>query len=169
LRKDFEGQTDGQVVAKAALSAVCTGAFTARKFSNYMTSDIGANEGVEVMEAEVAKVKAGDMSSVEAMLVSQTIALNSIFADMAGRAAGSLSAGPGRVEVYMRMAMKAQAQCRATIETLAEVKNPKSTTFVKQQNNAAQQQVNNGADAHTQARTEKNINPPNELLGPQNE
>ena len=65
----------------------------------------------------------------------------------------------------MRMALKAQTQCRATLETLAEVKNPRVTTFVRQQNNAQQQQVNNGVLDLTQpVRTEKNVNQSNELL-----
>lgn len=41
------------------------------------------------------------------------------------------------------MALKAQSQCRTTIEALSEVKYPKSPTFIRQQNIAAQQQVNN--------------------------
>jgi len=46
----------------------------------------------------------------------------------------------------MRLAFKAQAQCRATVETLAEMKNPHPFAFVKQANIAnGPQQVNNGA------------------------
>ena len=48
----------------------------------------------------------------------------------------------------MRLAFKAQSQCRATIETLALVKNPPAVAFVKQANIAAgHQQVNNAAAA----------------------
>lgn len=46
----------------------------------------------------------------------------------------------------MRMGMKAQSQCRATLQALAEIKNPHSVAFVKQANinNGGNQQVNNG-------------------------
>ena len=49
-------------------------------------------------------------------------------------------------EAYLRMAMKAQNQCRMTLETLAMIKNP-PTVFAKQANinHGGQQQVNNGA------------------------
>src|SRR5260370_33541175 len=48
-------------------------------------------------------------------------------------------------ERYMRLALKAQSQCRATIETLAEMKNLKPVAFVHQANNAnGPQQVSNG-------------------------
>jgi hypothetical protein len=45
---------------------------------------------------------------------------------------------------YMRLALKAQSQCRAAIEALAEIKNPKPVAFVQQANIAnGPQQVNN--------------------------
>jgi hypothetical protein len=46
-------------------------------------------------------------------------------------------------ETYMKLALKAQSQCRATLETLAIVKNP--MPYIKQANIAnGPQQVNNG-------------------------
>lgn len=45
----------------------------------------------------------------------------------------------------MRIALKAQNQCRATIQTLNEVKNPRSVAYVQQANiSNGHQQVNNG-------------------------
>lgn len=37
-------------------------------------------------------------------------------------------------DTYLRLALKAQAQCRATLQTLAEIKNPRPVAFVKQAN-----------------------------------
>ena len=51
-------------------------------------------------------------------------------------------------ESYLRLALKAQAQSRATVEALAEMKNPHPVSFVKQANIAhGNQQVNNGGKA----------------------
>jgi hypothetical protein len=48
----------------------------------------------------------------------------------------------------MRLALKAQSQCRATIETLAEIKNPQPVAFVQQADVAhGPQQINNGPTA----------------------
>jgi hypothetical protein len=49
----------------------------------------------------------------------------------------------GVIENYMRMAMRAQNQCRMTLETLATIKNP-PVVFAKQANinNGGQKQVN---------------------------
>jgi hypothetical protein len=63
-------------------------------------------------------------------------------------------------EKYMRLALKAQAQCRATIETLAAIKNP-PLVIAKQANiSAGHQQVNNG----NPPRAEVSSKQPNELL-----
>jgi len=73
-------------------------------------------------------------------------------------------------EKYMRLALKAQGQCRATLETLAAIKNPQPYI----QNNKAQyQQVNNGTapsegnnqtSTRTHAHAEKNPENTNGLL-----
>lgn len=48
-------------------------------------------------------------------------------------------------QAYLGLALKAQAQCRATLEALAEIKNPRPMAFVKQANiSGGPQQVNNG-------------------------
>jgi hypothetical protein len=68
-------------------------------------------------------------------------------------------------EAYMRMALKAQAQCRATVETLVTIKNP-PVVFARQANIAqGPQQVNNQMMPAGDPRTRgKNENTPNELL-----
>ncbi len=52
------------------------------------------------------------------MLAAQADALNSIFTEMARRAALNMGEYIGATESYMRLGLKAQAQCRATIEAL---------------------------------------------------
>jgi hypothetical protein len=66
-------------------------------------------------------------------------------------------------EIYLRLALKAQNQCRMTLETLATIKNPPAV-FAKQANIAhGPQQVNNGAETLAPAREEKTIQS-NELI-----
>jgi hypothetical protein len=53
-------------------------------------------------------------------------------------------------QAYLALALKAQAQSRATISALVELKYPRQATFVKQANIAhGPQQVNNGMVANT--------------------
>jgi len=66
-----------------------------------------------------------------------------------------------KLETYLRLALKAQGQCRATLETLAEIKNPQPTAFITQQNIGVNQQVNNDAMPLAHGKIK---NQPNELL-----
>jgi hypothetical protein len=88
-------------------------------------------------------VNRGDLSQAEAMLMNQATALQSLFARLAERGM-SCDSAPA-FEINMRMALRAQNQCRATLETLAAIKNP-PVIFAKQANIAnGHQQINNGA------------------------
>jgi len=84
-----------------------------------------------------------NLRDVEALLTAQIATLNAMFVDLSR--CGLLNAGQyvATSEIYMRLALKAQAQCRATAETLAAIKNP-LTVFTRQANIAqGPQQVNN--------------------------
>jgi hypothetical protein len=66
-------------------------------------------------------------------------------------------------EANMRMGLRAQSQCRATLETLAAIKNP-PIVYARQANvTTGPQQINNGAAAPAQAR--KLENEPTQLSG----
>ena len=76
-------------------------------------------------------------------MVSQATSLQSIFTDLARKAQAQTYLK--HFETYLGLALKAQAQSRATITALVELKNPRHATFVKQANIAhGPQQVNNG-------------------------
>lgn len=128
---------------------------------------ISTSNVADALEAMIEAVQGGDMSSLEAMLVSQAVALQSIFADNASRARAQNSREAS--VTLMGIAMKAQAQCRATVQTLVEIKNPRTTVFTKQANvNAGpgNQQVNNGVPlAHAPAREEAVPVPNKQLAG----
>lgn len=81
------------------------------------------------------------LALAERTLQAQATALNQMFVALASRATNQEYVK--NFEVYMRLALKAQSQCRATLETLATIKNP-PVVFAKQANIAQNQQVNNG-------------------------
>ena len=95
------------------------------------------------------EVRAGDLKYVEAMLLSQASVLETIFVSLARRAALNLAEYPDATDRYLRLALKAQGQCRATLETLAQIKNP-PIVFARQANvTTGPQQVNNGIPSRT--------------------
>ena len=98
---------------------------------------------IEDLHTKVATVQDGSMKPLESMLYSQAIALQTIFTNLSRRSAINAGEYINASETYMKLALKAQAQCRATLETLAEIKNP--MPYIKQANIAnGPQQVNNG-------------------------
>lgn len=111
-------------------------------------ADLG--ETVADLREQVKQVQAGEMGRVEAMLYGQALTLQTIFTSLARKAVAQEYLK--QFQVNLTLALKAQAQCRATLEALAEIKNPRSVSFVQQANIAnGPQQVNNGAG--TQAGT----------------
>ena len=108
-------------------------------------------------------VRKNDLRGCEEMLYCQAHALE---ADLRGSLVQREDQGWfNNHESHMRMALKAQNQCRMTLETLATIKNP-PVVFAQQANTAqGPQQVNNGMMPAGQPRAGgKNGNTQNELL-----
>ena len=96
------------------------------------------------LRERIKKVQGGDMQPIEAMLYGQAMTLETIFTSLARRA--TLQEHLKQFQTHLGLALKAQAQCRATLEALAEIKNPRPIAFVKQANiSGGHQQVNNAA------------------------
>jgi hypothetical protein len=106
-------------------------------------------ELVASLRARSDKVNANDLGDVERMLANQATTLQSLFVRLAER--GMNAELLPHYEAHMRLALRAQSQCRATLETLATIKNP-PIVFARQANIAQQQQVNNGPAVPTRAR-----------------
>lgn len=107
---------------------------------------------VNTLTADLAKhcnaLATGDLQQAEVMLLSQAHTLDAIFNSLAARAARNFGEAIEAGDRYLRLALRAQGQCRATLETLALIKNPRALTFVRQQNVAGgHQQVNNRSRA----------------------
>ena len=135
--------------------------------NNIMGKEADMNVLIEKLRDTFTKVKSGDLHTMEAMLISQATALQTIFASLARRAQEQSS--QRNLEAFLGLALKAQAQSRATISALVDLKYPRQATFVKQANIAhGPQQVNNGAAAdsvHYAQSHGKGTNPePNKLL-----
>lgn len=152
-------ETKSQKIARAVLTpenqsaAVLMGS---RMFGNADINDVASE-----LKRLTAAVHSGDMTRAESMLVAQAHTLDLLFAKLASQA---LSADyPPDLETYLRLALKAQNQSRATWQTLAELKAPKQIAFVQQANIGNQVQVNNEAQKKP-ARTRKSRKPQNELL-----
>jgi hypothetical protein len=173
-----DGRPDSEVMADSALSPVVLNALTAMNVTRPSMAKgdlatVGITAFVKVMGAKVAAVAAGDMSGIEATMTAQVVSMDALFSELAMKAQSNISAGYlDAGETYMRLAFKAQAQCRATAETLGELKNPRPV-FAKQFNLAnGNQQINqtdgpqqvNNLPAAPAPRAPENPLSPNKLL-----
>lgn len=119
---------------------------SAAVMQSYQKSVMGSDVDFEVLVKGImstcTQVNGGNLQTMEAMLVSQATALQTIFTDLARKAQAQTY--QKQFEVYLGLALKAQAQSRATISALVDLKYPRQATFVKQANIAhGPQQVNN--------------------------
>lgn len=114
---------------------------------------------LEELDMTSKKVISGDMSYIEAALVRQFTVLEALFAELGVR--GMRCRDIREKAVYMKLALRAQAQARTTAEALGGLKNP-PVLFARQANVATgPQQINNTV---TFARVEGNENARSELL-----
>ncbi|MHB1293105.1 MAG: hypothetical protein ACYCY5_13090 [Sulfuricella sp.] len=161
-----EGKGGERMLAECGLSAVMGNAATARTFLHGSFGELDINEVSKVMREKAEKVQSGDLSDVEATLTAQAATLDTMFNELARRAALNMGTNLTATEIYLRHAFKAQAQCRSTVEALAEIKNPRPVAFVKQANiSHGPQQVNNGMLAGEPRTHGNNSNQSNELSG----
>jgi hypothetical protein len=112
------------------------------------------------LQDHASAVNEGDLSRAEAMLINQADALQALFVNLTERSLRQEYLV--HAESFMRLALKAQSQCRATLETLSNMKNP-PVVYARQANvTTGPQQINNGVDP---TRARENQNTPNQLLG----
>lgn len=131
----------------------------ARGFIQGMLGAQGLTESLEALNTQVKEVQAGDLGGIERTLVAQASTLDAIFNELASRAARNMGEYLNATETYLRLALKAQTQCRATLETLAAIKNP-PIIYARQANvTTGPQQVNNTIAPDTRTRETENTPP----------
>lgn len=114
---------------------------------------------VTELSQSVSTVNGGNTREIEAMLMTQTQTLNALFHCTLQQIAHTNMIN--QIQVFSDIALRAQNQSRKTLAVLAELKHPRRTTFIKHQNNAINQQVNNTPKPENFKNLEKI---PNELV-----
>lgn len=161
---DDKTKTKDRLYAEIVLSSTNTNTVTAVNYvSNAINGEISMTDAVSVMKEKIATINNGNLQALEGTLTAQIVSLDTIFNSLAlkSRSSDTMS----KLESYLRLALKAQAQCARSIEVLATTKNP-PIVYAKQANIAqGNQQVNNAINTNLDTHTGKIINRPNELLG----
>lgn len=159
-------QSESEKYSKISLSASYMGAILADSFTSTILPKAEIPDVAIALSDKVTAIEDGDMQPIEAMLICQAQALQTMFVTLGRMAASKTQLA--QYTAFMNMALKAQSQSRATIQALIELKYPKQATFVKQANiTNGHQQVNNGnfdTNTHAPAHAKENQNPQNKLL-----
>ena len=131
--------TPNHIVASMTTRSV-NSAFTVKKFANVEDS-VEVSDYILELQKAGNEVVNGNLSRLERMLTSQAIALDTMFNKLAIKAASSEYMK--NYEGFMRLAFKAQAQARSTVEALAMLKHPQP--YISQTNigQVGHNQVNN--------------------------
>jgi len=145
--REEPGKSRERILADVTAQGTLTNAHVMATFAKPVMGELHLAECVSALRAKAGAVSRGDLSSAESMLIEQAAALNAIFGELTRRSAMNMGEYLDAADRYMRLALKAQSQCRATLETLATIK-AGPAIFARQANIAhGPQQVNNGTPA----------------------
>jgi len=163
VAKQDEDQADA--IARTVLRPTVQAAATLQEFGKSF-GDLDVTALMKSLNEQTEAARNNNLGRGEAMLVAQAHTLDAIFHVMARRAANNLGHYPETVERYLKLALRAQSQTRATWEALSTIKNPPMVGYVKQANIAhGHQQVNNASTGPSNtSRAGENPNLQNKLL-----
>jgi len=150
-------------IARNVLRPTVQAAVTLKEYGKYY-GDLDLGGLIDSLSELTRASNNGDLKRAEAMLTAQAHTLDAIFNNLARRAINAEYMDS--LDRYLKLALRAQSQCRATWEALATIKNPPVAGYVRQANIAhGPQQVNNASNAPAGApRAGENPNLENKLL-----
>lgn len=125
-------ETGAQAMARKVIDPGFRHAVTASSFAGKVLGNSVEHPGLMDYVDHVLKVggkaEAGDLSIASRLLASQAITLDAMFTELARRAALNMGEYVNAAERYGRLAFKAQSNCRATLEALAKLHQPREQT-----------------------------------------
>lgn len=162
IQAEIAALSGDRVLAMSALNGIVNGASLVAKLAEPTWGEVSLTECVAELVNRANRVQKNDLSDIENTLTAQIHALDTLFQLLVKRSYMNMGQSMlPAMEAYMRLGLKAQAQCRATAEALAAIKNP-PVVIAKQANiTNGPQQVNNGT---LPARAEQPESVQNKLL-----
>jgi hypothetical protein len=125
-------ETGAQAMARKFLEPSLKNAGAASGFMVKMFGDGDERPGLHDYATHVQKVakaaEEGDIGMASQVLAAQALTLDAMFAELARRTAMNAGDYINAAERYGRLALKAQSNCRATLETLVKLHQPREQT-----------------------------------------
>lgn len=125
-------ETGAQSMARKLLqptlkNAAAASAFTEKMMGNSLELP-GIGDYADHIHAVTHDAAGGDIQMARKVLAAQAITLDSMFAEFARRAALNMGVHINAAERYGRLAIRAQSNCRTTLEALAKLHLPREQT-----------------------------------------
>lgn len=124
----------GEAVARKVNSPWTRHGFAALEFQGQLTRGLpekdkpGLPDFAKDLKKRGEKLGGGNLELAGHLLASQAVTLDAIFTEMARRSGMNMGEYLDASERYMRLALKAQANSRATLEALAKLHQPREQT-----------------------------------------
>ena len=144
-------------------------ALVSEKYGQKIMPELDLYDVMEELKHDMKAVNNGDLKELENMLLGQAKALQTMFVTLARMS--TTQEYLKHHNAYATLALKSQAQSRATIQALIELKYPRQVVVTHQQvnNGTTQQSFPTSTRTHAPTHAGKNQSEPNELMDIENE
>ena len=122
-----KGLIAGAIIAPALRHGTTAAQLHKAQFGGSRNSP-GFDDYADYFQKAGVEASKGNMELANRLLAAQALTLDNIFTEMARRMALNMGEHLGATQTYARIAMKAQAQSRATLEALARLHQPREQT-----------------------------------------
>ena len=165
-----EGADRDKLLAKVALGPGARHASTASSYAASLFGDkhqAPITASTAVIGETMAAARKGDKAMPSDMLAAQAVVLDTMFTELARRSAANMGQHIDAADRYMRLALKAQANCRATLEALGKLHQPREQTVKHVHvNEGGQAIVADHIHQHTGGRENGKSNEQSQATGP---
>lgn len=124
-------EPESQQLARTVVEPELRHALIARAFATFGVSskvDTTVRDYSRVLESVGDAAANGELALVSRTFISQALTCDTMFTEFARRAAMNVGRYPDAAERFARIALKAQANSRATLEALAKLHQPREQT-----------------------------------------
>jgi hypothetical protein len=125
-------ESGAQALARKLLQPTLKNAAAASAFTDRMMGNAielpGIGDYADHIHSVSKDAADGDLTLASKILAAQAVTLDSMFAELARRAALNMGEYVTATERYGRLALKAQSNCRAALEALAKLHQPREQT-----------------------------------------
>ena len=127
-----KGETETDTMARVMTGPFLRHGILANGVSDKMVGKLPGeprfDDYAKVLKSKAEAVASGNLSLASDLLTAQALTLDALFTELARRATLNMGDYINASEIYARMALKAQANSRATIEALLKLHQPREQT-----------------------------------------